>query len=184
MALGLDLSLTSTGLVVLADGEFGTYGNIKSSGKRGDGYAEFYTRIDAIAQDVETWLWTIRNEYGPADIAVIEAPSHGSKFGNPHERAGLWWRAYELLYLQEVPIIAGVAPTTNKKYLTGSGKAEKEAMLEAARARYSEDIPNHDVADAASLAAMGSRHAGCPAEYEPLPKPCMDAFEGVKWPTT
>lgn len=182
LTLGLDLSLTSTGLVVMSRDGIELMHNIKSSGKKGDGPLEFLQRIDEITYQVKVFVVHAEATLADLDVAVLEAPSHGSKFGNPHERAGLWWQVYRTLWARHIPVVP-VAPATRAKYITGNGRADKKVVLEAARQMYDYEIPNDDVADAAGLAAMGVRAFGHPVERDLSPEQ-IKCFEGVKgWPT-
>lgn len=177
--IGLDLSLTSTGLVLMDTTGVIEMENVKSSGKKGDGYAEFLTRIDFLHTRVQDWVRYV-SVTGKPSLAVIESPSHGSKFGNPHERAGLWWDVYRTLTQRGIPV-ATVAPATRAKYITGNGRADKKEVLAAARVLYGDDLPNDDVADAAGLAAMGMRRLGFPVEAA-LPLDQVKCMEAAKWP--
>jgi Holliday junction resolvasome RuvABC endonuclease subunit len=154
VTVGLDLSLASTGLAVAVDGELALMGNITSTGKKGDKHAQYMPRIVSMAEQINDWLADAHAQVGEFDLAVIEAPSYNSRFGNPHERAGLWWKIYEYLWTAGVEIEA-LAPASRAKYITGSGKAAKEAVLEAARAQWGQEIPNHDIADAVGMSMWG-----------------------------
>lgn len=158
VSVGLDLSLASTGLAVAVDGELVDTGNIKSSGKKGDKHAQYMPRIIDMAERINDWLADKAAEFGEFDLAVIEAPSFNSRFGNPHERAGLWWKVYEHLWTAEVDIET-ISPATRAKFIAGNGRAGKEVVLQAAQDRWgAELITNHDIADGAGLAMWGQEH--------------------------
>ena len=154
--LGADLSLTSTGLALIENGRLIEVESFGTKGKRGDGYPEYYKRItkqtERARHVMSSWLYGF-------DLAVIEAPSFGSKYGNPFERAGLWWAIYNDLALPGVPI-ATVPPKTRAKYITGDGNADKATVLAFAIEQYvTEDSPritNDDEADAVGLAVWVS----------------------------
>lgn len=150
--IGLDLSLTSTGIAIVQDEEIIDTANFKSKGKRGMTYGEWMGRIQVMSDVIRVRLDQWIDNYA-IDLVVIEAPSFGSKFGNPHERAGLWWDIYRMFWLREIPIET-LAPKSRAKYIAGSGNAGKEEVLEAARERWGE-IENHDIADAVGLAFWG-----------------------------
>lgn len=154
--IGLDLSLTSTGLALVQDGEVIDTANIKSKGKKGATYDEWFARIERVHADTRRALQPWYDTHA-IDLGVIEAPSFGSKFGNPHERAGLWWRVYKDLTFWGIPIKT-LAPKSRAKYITGNGNADKDEVLAAARERWGE-IPNHDIADAVGLAMWGEEAA-------------------------
>lgn len=157
MILGIDPSLTSTGLALVEEGAVIDTANIKSKGHKGMTYDEWLARIERVHADVRRVLndWTSRRLI---TLAVIEAPSHGSKYGNPHERAGLWWRIYSDLKFLGIERRT-LAPTSRAKYITGSGKADKKEVLAVARDRWGE-IDNHDIADAVGLAMWGEELDG------------------------
>lgn len=176
----LDLSLTSTGMAYVQNGRLVEVGNVKSKGKKTDTYDDHLQRIIAVANQVVPWVLG----HDELDLVVIESPSFGSKFGNPHERSGLWWEVYK--GVRQVAPIATVAPPTRAKYITGSGRSDKEVVLAHAIHYYVRDdgptIPNHDIADAVGLAAMGARWLGEPVELHPMDKANLEAMDGAKWP--
>lgn len=176
--VGLDLSLTSTGVALIAGNDISTY-RVRSKGSKDASIADTALRLDTIAQFVIGWAtdeWSLG-----LDLAVIEAPSFGSRNGSQHERGGLWWKVAGILWEMDVPI-ATVAPTTRAKYATGSGKADKDEVLAAAIKRYpAAEITGNDVADAVVLAAMGARHLGVPVE-DSLPAKSLEAMATAKWP--
>lgn len=184
--LGLDLSLTSTAVTLVKDGQYVDFLNVKSSGTSKDTYREDLARIKDIARKVAVWVKAYDDIEEPITRAVIEAPSFGSRNGKPHERAGLWWACVDELTKLDIPVVK-VAPATRAKYLTGSGRAKKPEVLAAAQLRYELDkewIPNDDVADALGLADMGIRHLGegLVPDWK-IPADCMTAYEGAvsKW---
>ena len=186
--VGADLSLASSALALVEGGAFFKADNIKSTGSRGDGYPEYVRRINYVSDRVLTtlkWWWL---QPGGIDLLVIESPSHSSKFGNPHERAGLWWDVYRWAFGLEIPI-ATVAPPTRAKYITGSGRSDKKVVLAHAIERYVGEgtprITNDDIADAVGLADMGARWLGEPVVPDELmPAANLEAMGGAKWPTS
>lgn len=180
--VGLDLSLTSTGMALVEGGRLTEVGNIKSSGKKGATYAQSLDRIQEIAKDV---LLFVARPVHP-DLVVIESPSYGSRFGSAHERAGLWWEVFHVVSNKLGIPVATVAPPTRAKYITGDGRAGKDVVLAHAIEAYVRDrgprITNDDIADAVGLAAMGSRWLGEPVEVHSLPERNLEAMNGAKWP--
>lgn len=179
--VGLDLSLTSTGIAVMGEAGLCEIHNIKSKGTAADGPGENYDRIEGIANEFRLWLDRNWLKHGYPKLGVLEAPSHGSRNGKPHERAGLWWAVFGVLHGKGIRVVT-VAPATRAKYITGDGRAKKPAVLAAAREMYGQEIPNDDVADASGLAAMGMRSLGLPVETV-LSDKQLEAFEGVSWQT-
>lgn len=166
--VGIDLSLTSTGL---ADSD-GAVMRVRTEPRKGTRpYDDDWRRIYAIRESV-------RDFGANSDLWVLEGPSLGSKGGHAHTRSGLWWQVYERA---DRPI-AVVTPGTRMIYATGNGNAGKDACLAAVVKRYSGfDVTGNDVADAVTLMAMGARWLGYPVE-DSLPKTHLRAMAAADWP--
>ena len=166
--LGIDPSLTSTGLAIV----YGRTALVDRITTDATGLA----RLHAIVGRVRTWL-------DGCDLAVIEGPAYGSAGGQRghHERAGLWWLLVDQLDTFAVPC-AVVPPAARARYATGKGNASKDAVLSAVVRRYTDvDVDGNDQADALVLAAMGARRLGRPVEAS-LPVNNLDAMRGADWP--
>jgi Holliday junction resolvasome RuvABC endonuclease subunit len=155
---------------------------ILTKGHKGMTIRETAARVRYIVHTIEEFA-----SDHPADLYVIEAPSFGSSHGSGHERAGLWWKTVDRLIDLDpdrlVPVV-GVAPATRAKYITGNGRASKDVVLTFARHAYDGiRIHNHDEADAAGLAAMGSRFLGQPVEPHELTEGQMACMGVPQWPT-
>lgn len=179
--LGLDLSLTATGLAEVKDGEVTNTFRVKSTGSKDATLAQRQVRLHRLATEIVEWV-----DEDDCDLIVIESPSYGSKFGSPHDRSGLWWLVTNHLLLLEHEV-ATVAPMSRAKYGTGNGGARKKEVEEAVRLRFPELdeaglIPDDNVADAILLACMGARVLGDPVEKCDLPEKALDALEAVKMP--
>jgi Holliday junction resolvasome RuvABC endonuclease subunit len=182
--VGLDLSLTSTGLAAIRDGKVVGLGHYRTKGHKGMTINETHDRIKEITGAIVNFA-----ESNNPDLIVIEAPSFGSSHGSGHERAGLWWSVITALvdrYGFIIPIV-GVAPATRAKYITGNGRATKDVVIEFARHAYTKGagfrIANDDEADALGLAAMGSRFLGYPIEPYELTEGQMASMGVPKWPS-
>lgn len=116
----------------------------------------------------------------PGGYVVIEAPSHGSKFGNPHERAGIWWAVVRHL-VRRGDVVVQVAPKTRAKYAAGRGSADKREVLAAVneRMRFAR-VTDHNLADGLALAAMGWRRLGRPIDGVAT-RPMNEAMRAVRW---
>lgn len=174
--IGLDLSLTATGVAVIGhDGEV-TVTTIKSKGDAGATLRERHSRLDDLRDRI------MRRVEGDTDLVVIEQPAFSRTTGHHHDRSGLWWLMVDALwYWQEEPLsIVEVTPGSLKKYATGNGSAGKDEVLLAVARRYP-DIPvkDNNQADALVLAAMGARSLGRPIDQ--LPKLNLTAMGAVKW---
>lgn len=168
--VGLDLSLTSTGVAVIKNGQVGL------TVIRPDPTGHDHARIDYVRSHV--WGLTQRTS-----LVVIEGPSYGSVTGKQHERAGLWWICARMLWRAGTPY-AVVSPSALKKYALGKGSGKgtgKDQVLAAAIRRYPmADADGNDVADALVLAAMGADHLGCPLAS--VPQTHRAALAGIRWP--
>lgn len=183
VVVGIDLSLTSTGLAVVTTGERGVlaYGSVMrvaSSGTKKDTLVERRERLNLIGHQVIDYVRRMDPQ-----LVVIEAPSMASKYGHPHDRSGLWWLVVNRLMSLEYPV-AAAPPTCRAKYATGKGNAAKDDVLTHVVRRYAGVmVTKNDEADALILAAMGARHLGHPIE-ESLPAAHVSGLDGVEWPCT
>lgn len=151
--VGIDLSLTSTGLArITSDGLAYTW-SATSTGKRDDTLLDRGHRLHSLAGQI---LDGITDD----DQVVIEAPSHGQPGGSTWDRAGLWWSVVGRLQRRDIPVCM-VSPTTRAKWASGSGKGDKAAVgIAMARLFPDVDIANSDEADALALAHIGAVLAG------------------------
>jgi crossover junction endodeoxyribonuclease RuvC len=158
-AVGLDLSLTSTGVAVA-------------------------TPNGAITDRITSK--PVPNATH-ADLVIIEGPSYGSTTPHQHDRAGLWWLVVADLRNLAYQVVE-VPPSTRMRYATGRGNANKDDVLSAVIRRYPHvDVNGNDEADALILAAMGARHLGLPLEGKVLAGPILPlthlaAMDAVHWP--
>lgn len=176
--LGVDLSLTSTGIARAFDGRIQLAGTIKTAGHKGDNLAARNERLALIRQTVISDCILFK-----PDLVVIEAPSYGSQHGAQHDRSGLWWLVVQDVFRNGFNV-ATVSPNGRAKYGTGRGNAPKDEVLAAVLRRYSRDdlpIADNNQADAVLLAAMGSRYLGHLVE-ESLPVKNLEAMVGAYWP--
>ncbi len=156
--IGLDLSLTRTGIAIWRDGVMRTTSTV-SQPIGAQSWDERNTRIVGQAGSIIRWLshnaWTDGQPY--ADLAVIEAPIlHGPQTGSFFDRAQLWGGVYSKLRSSgwRVPV-AVVNVATLKAWATGKGNADKAMMLHAARREWP-GVLNDDEADSAWLASLGA----------------------------
>jgi crossover junction endodeoxyribonuclease RuvC len=174
--VGLDLSLTSTGVAVVhPDGTVDTH-RVRSAGHAGDTLDQRHARLCGISQKV----W----ELTPAGaLLAIEGPAFGMRAqAGTHDRAGLWWQIVGMMRAVG-HLVVEIPPACRSKYATGKGNAAKDQVLAAAVKRYpTVDITGNDVADAVILAAMARRWLDAPIDS--LPQAHLSAVGSVKWPAT
>ncbi|MGV9540894.1 hypothetical protein ACWDSF_06175 [Nocardia beijingensis] len=166
--VGLDLSLTSTGVAVIPPRTRPACGTIGSVGKKGDPWAARYRRLGDLAGRILAVV-------PEGALVVMEAPSYGSATGSQHDRSGLWWMVFDLL-AGTTRTVVPVEPTVRAKYATGKGNASKDAVLAAAVRRYADiNITGNDTADAVVLGAIGCRLLGEPID-DPMPAVNLSAL--------
>ncbi|MET8681726.1 hypothetical protein ABZW18_30120 [Streptomyces sp. NPDC004647] len=175
--IGLDLSLTSTGVA-------GTdWAKALRPGRR-----RSHERMD--------WLCGhIRVGVEDADLVVVEGAAYaqGGQAGH-HELAGLWWLVTQALWRHRIPY-AVANPHHRTIYATGRAnpaqdhprnqrsRVAKGLVRSVAVERYGvecEGPGRYDQADATVLAAMGLDWLGYPTV--PVPDTHRRALEAVRWP--
>jgi hypothetical protein len=163
--IGIDLSLTATGVANSRDGRF----TIKTAAD-GDSVENRLTRIEDIAA-------AISNYAQGCDLAVIEGPSYGQRQqAGEHLRAGLWWLTVAAL-VGPCPNIIEVPPATLKKFATGKGNATKPDMRMALFQRTGLDLRDDNQVDACWLRELGLRLLGEPTII--LPKTHLIALDKI-----
>lgn len=159
--IGLDLSLTATGLCM----PDGTTITIKTQPKDGD------RRLVAIAETIR------RAAAEGADLAVIEdLPTHAMSAGITGMVHGV---ARAELIEAGIPY-ALVVPSTLKKYATGVGSGDKVPMAIAALKRAGREFADDNQCDAWWLRVAGLDYLGQP-EFQ-LPTVQRDSLGRMKWP--
>jgi crossover junction endodeoxyribonuclease RuvC len=145
--MGVDGSLTGTGIAAL----FGDHlvGETLSPKK--------ITGVNRLS-----WFRTVFKAkiilYDPA-LIVFEGYGFASKFGHSHSLGELGGILKLAAFEFDRPFII-VPPTVLKKFTTGKGNAEKNAVSKEAYKRYGVDLSDNNQVDAAMLAIMGRAHLG------------------------
>lgn len=175
--VGIDPSMTNTGMAWIVDGRITETLSVKSKSKKGAVEADYLERFMRISDGIYNPLYNL----GQPDLIVIEGPSFGSASSRFHQLAGMWWFAYAAATETGAPIVK-VTPGGRAKYITGSGRAKKDAVLAAMPKFYGVDLKDDNQADALGLAAMGARHLGMPIEIVEEAAWHREAMKAVKWP--
>jgi len=170
LIIGIDPSLTATGIVVLRDGEVELAEKTKDRPELGTikRVTDIRFRIGSIIDNLETKEeWD--NKWQAPDLIVIEGFSYGSKGRSVFDIAYLGWRIREQLeQLKEqdnVPWIE-VPPTQLKKFATGKGNTNKEIILQQVYKRWEYETDNNNIADAFVLAKIGEAYFKAKNETE------------------
>lgn len=177
--VGIDPSLTSTGLAILSDGNPTTLETIGHHTRNGQSYAH---RSDRIVSQTRAVIDCLRSHTpaGGYQLAVIEGPAYAHHNAYTHDGAGLWWGIYSAIRAKRVPI-AVCAPQTRAKWASGRGNAPKAEILALVRSWWPETtIRNHDIADACVLALMGAHHLGERVWF--AKERHTTALESIDWP--
>ena len=169
-ALGLDLALRSTGVA----SSLGWCDRIRPGGPGSPNRAMCgLERLRYIVKKV-------RDLAADYDLAVIEGAAYGRGGQAGHdELAALRWMVRDAVDRAGIPI-AMAPPTTVKLWATGSGRADKDAMISAAVTRFPlADIRSSDEADALALADLGAAWLTTDTALTDTQK---RAIKGVPWP--
>lgn len=161
-AVGLDLSLTSSGLARITWG-LGT--TVTETWHRGvDGLttitdpAERCRVLHGLKTDIVEWAY-------PAQLVVVEklVPNPASRSTN--ERAALWYLVASALVSRGVELVE-LHPSTLKVYATGRGDAKKPDMRSAVRLWWPDVVTTcSDEDDALWLAGVGVHLQDGPLPY-------------------
>lgn len=173
--VGLDLSLTATGIAYPFDG--GTFCAVIFTKLRGcERLAYIRDEVMRPCAPVEVtdpgWRMV-------APLVVIEGYSFSSRNSHSHALGELG--GVVRLALHEAGIAyVDVPPSSLKKYATGKGNANKGEMLAAAIRRLDYQGASDNEADALWLQAMGLDALGCPVVE--MPAVNRQALTKVAWP--
>ena len=164
LIIGIDPSLTATGIVVFRDGKLELAETTKNRPELGTikRVTDIRFHIGSIIDNLETKEeWD--NKWQAPDLIVIESFSYGSKGRSVFDIAYLGWRIREdLERLKEqdnIPWLE-VPPSQLKKFATGQGNANKEIILQQAYKRWGYETHDNNVADAFVLAQIGRAYLG------------------------
>ena len=160
LIIGIDPSLTATGVVVLRDGKVEL---AEATKNRPDlGTIERVKLIRERIIDITENL-TDEEERQAPDLITIEGFSYGSKGRSLFDIAYLGWRIRE--DLERFRIEDGipwleVPPSQLKKFATGQGNANKEIILQQVYKRWGVEFSDNNQADAYVLAQIGRAYLG------------------------
>jgi Holliday junction resolvasome RuvABC endonuclease subunit len=153
ISVGLDLSLTHTGFAIIKDDQLVLSSGVIKSKPCGDKPIDETKRIIKIAEDVMEEINKALPEINP-DLVCIEGLSFMSQGTSLVQLAGLNYLIRFLLNQFNWPFLI-VAPTTLKKFITGSGRADKDLMMLEVFKRWGFSSLNSDICDAYALAKVG-----------------------------
>jgi Holliday junction resolvasome RuvABC endonuclease subunit len=172
--VGVDLSLTGTGIAVHEPGGLTFTRLVGEDGKKGAPLASRRARIRRLVAGIMEFA-------GTATAVAIESHDFGGRYGSLHDRSGAWWILVDELAQLGIPVIM-MTPTQLKMYLANSGNASKQDVLVAAVKRWpTVDIRNDDQADAMSALSMLVRHLELAPLEDAWNQKMAKAMDGVDW---
>jgi crossover junction endodeoxyribonuclease RuvC len=142
--IGLDLSLTGTGIVVLdSTGVVITQDLIKTNSKQ-----EMEERFDNIIDQIDTIIENYKDK-----IIYMEGLSFGSSGQSMLELAGLHYIVRHAFWRYKYNFTV-IPPSKIKKFITGKGNCKKELMLLYVFKKFGVTIEENNIADAYCLAQL------------------------------
>jgi len=176
LVIGIDPSLTSTGIIVLRDGAVELAQTTKNRPELGT-----IERVKEIREKILKIHYTVGKT---PSLIVIEGFSYGSKGRSVFDIAYLGWRIREdLEYLKTngVPWIE-VSPAQLKQFATGKGNANKEIILQQVYKRWGVEFSDNNQADAYVLAQIGRAYLGKADDLTSFQQEIISALKGEKTP--
>lgn len=162
LVIGIDPSLTGTGIVVLRNGEVELAEATKNRSELG-----IIERVKLIRNrilEIEADLSDDKQEdYESPALIVIEGFSFASKGRSVFDIAYLGWRIreeLERLRSEDGTPWLEVPPSQLKKFATGQGNANKEIILQQVYKRWGVEFSDNNQADAYVLAQIGRAYLG------------------------
>ena len=175
--VGLDLSLTATGIATVAGCE------VLRTDLRGCERLAWLREMVLVAcgcfHNADGWQ---ADPYDDrlADLVVLEDYAY-SRANQAHQIGELHGVIRLALHEAEIPVVL-VAPTARAKYATGKGNAGKAEVLAAAIRRLGYDGHDDNEADAMWLRQMAIDHYGLTLPSAPMPAANRGALDKVDWP--
>ncbi len=170
-AMGIDPAMNSTGVVYPGRSSEPVIQLYRPPKESADGMARIAW--------MRRWLSSLLRVVKP-DVVAIEGYSMGSK-GRAVFNIGEFGGVMRFTIWEAGATIVEVPPATLKVYATGSGTAEKDAMIAEAIRRLGYAGSNRDEADALWLYAMAMDAYGAPIAQ--LPETHRRAIKPDQWPT-
>jgi len=144
--IGIDPSLTATGIVCLSDGKIVDKKLIVSKKK------DIERLLDITNQITE---FIDHGKVSKIDMNVIEGFAFGARGQSMFDLGMLSGIIRQYLYKNWQCRFLVIQPTMLKKFITGKGNCEKSLILKETYKRYKVDIDDDNIADAYGLAMVG-----------------------------
>lgn len=146
MIVGIDPSLTGTGVVILDDGGYMVTQKLIATSLKDC----IEKRFDSIISDIKNLFFDNGTDYK----IYIEGISFNSKGNNLAQICGLHYFIRWNLWLHKYQVKV-VPPKTLKKHITGTGNGKKNLMLLKVYKKWGIEFDDDNLADAYGLARMG-----------------------------
>lgn len=156
ISLGVDLSLTNTGLVVLNSTGIIKQKLIKSK-PLGEKPTDELIRIKKIIEDIEEFV----SEYYPSVVCIEGLAFMAKNTTALVQLSALNYMTRSMLNEYNIPFVI-VAPTTLKKFVTGKGNSDKEVLMMMVYRDYNEQLLDNNIVDAFALSLIGMSLLGKP----------------------
>jgi crossover junction endodeoxyribonuclease RuvC len=154
ISIGLDLSITHTGVVILDENKKVIYRGVIKSKPEGDTPTDELARLDKIVYEIDDII-DMHTNGKEERFAFIENLAFGvQKTTAITQLAGLSYLVRAMLASWNIPFYL-VAPTSLKKFALGKGRGEKDHMVLEAYKQFGLDGIDNNIADAAFLAHLG-----------------------------
>ena len=161
--VGIDASLTSTGIVVLNEGNVYT-----------DTIQRKSTGVERLIEIREL----VRLAVSGADLVAIEGYAFARS--NQAYQLGELGGVLRVMFREEGIKYIDVAPSAVKKFATGKGNANKEAVAVGVYKRWGKEFKTNDEADAFVLAKIGQAYMAGQEGLTAFQREVIDALVGGK----
>ena len=169
VVMGIDPSLTATGIVVLKNGEVVHQEVLKNRPS--------LLTIERV-QDIYFQITEAVYRFTP-QIIVIEGLSFSSRGQGVDAIFYLGWRIREELSLQVMPWIES-PPSQVKKFATGKGNSGKEVVMKDVYKRWGYDTDDNNLADAYVMAQIGLAYLESEEGLTLFQQEVIDALQGKR----
>lgn len=168
--VGLDVSLTGTGVAIVDLHECGTAPAVTVDVIGAAGVTAGKPQPFQVQQRIADLVATISGHLGDdrIDLVAIESPSLSKATGGVFERGYLWYSLILHFETNGIHLVA-VSPASLKLFATGKGNASKGLIIDQIGRRWPmfETGGDNNKADAAALAALAAQLVGMPLATVP-----------------
>ena len=148
--VGIDPSFSGTGLIVLTDKSEVICEKVISANKIKDNPYEIEERMISIVDNISSSLEPYKNDI---KLVYLEAISYSSKGQKIAEMAALNYQIRLFLYQNNYTYKA-IPPTVLKKFVTGTGRCQKNLMLLKCFKKFGIEFDDDNICDAYLLGRM------------------------------